>query len=154
MKRKLLSTALALSLFSLHSFSQEISFRSAREKNMGKSALFTYVAERVAADPAIMQNLFAAQMGESMTVKFSDNLQLNGRVMMTEQETNFQSITLRCTNFPGALFTLSKVTDADGSINYVGAIISNNHKDMISLEKDSNGNYAWVKKNLSEILPD
>ena len=154
MKRKLLSTALAVGLCTLQSFSQEINFRSAKEKNEGKQTMFTYIAERTTAEVNLMQNLFASKVGESISVKFTDKLQLNGQVTMAEQENNLQSITLRCTNFPGAIFTLSKVTEADGSVVYTGAILSNNHKDIISLEKNSNGNYAWVKKNLSELLPD
>jgi hypothetical protein len=154
MKRKLLSAALATCLFTLHSFSQEISFRSAREKNNDKPSLFTNVAERTAADVNLMQNLFMYKTGQGVTVKFTDNLQLNGRVVMTEQETKLQSVTIRCTNFPNALLTLSKVTLEDGTVQYTGAILNNQHKDVISLEKESNGNYAWIKKSLSDLLPD
>lgn len=154
MKRKLLSTALAVCLLSLHSFSQELNFRSAKEKNEGKQALFSNAAERVSTDVNLIQNLFNLKTGVGTTIKFASNLQLVGHIVSNEQENNLQSITMRCTNFPGALLTLSKVTLEDGTITYTGAILNHQSKDIIMLEKDDAGNYAWQKKNMSELIED
>lgn len=154
MKLKLLVAATAICLTSLHSFSQEISFRSAKEKNVDKHNLFVNVAERTTADFNLMQNLFNLKTGQGTTIKLSDNLQLMGHVVMTEQQSSMQSITLRCTNFPNALFTLSKVTSEDGTVTYAGAILNHQNKDVINLEKDDTGNYAWIKRNLSELIQD
>jgi hypothetical protein len=154
MKRKLLSTALAICLMSLHAFSQEINFRSAKEKNESKQALFANAAERVSADVNLMQSLFTLQTGKGTTIKFANNLQLVGHIVSNETETNLQTITLRCTNFPGALLTISKVTVEDGTVTYTGAILSHQSKDVIMLEKDEAGNYAWQKKNLSDLIQD
>ena len=154
MKLKLLAAATAICLLSLHSYSQEISFRSAKEKNTDKQSLFVNIAERTNADVSLMQSLFNMKTGQGTTIKLSDNFQLVGHVVMTEQQTNLQSITLRCTNFPNALFTLSKVTLEDGTVTYTGAILNHQNKDVIMLEKDEQGIYAWTKKNLSDLIQD
>lgn len=154
MKLKLLFAATAVCLFSLHSFSQEVSFRSAKEKNANKKSLFANVAERTSADFNLMQNLFDLKTGEGTTIKLSDNLQLVGHVVMKENEASLQTITMQCTNFPGAVFTLSKVTREDGTVSYTGAIMNHQNKDVIFLEKDGNGSYAWTKKNLSDLIQD
>ncbi|HET9057226.1 MAG TPA: hypothetical protein VFN30_10305 [Chitinophagaceae bacterium] len=154
MKSKLLSLATAIWLFSSYSFSQDINFRSAREKNSDKLSLFSNVAEHTPADINLIKNLFGIKMGHAVIIKFSDDLQLNGQVIMVEQETTLQSITIRCTNFPNALLTISKVVKEDGTIQYTGAIINNRYKDIICLEKVGNENYVWTKKNLSDVIPD
>ncbi|MGE5108683.1 MAG: hypothetical protein ACM3H8_14155 [Sphingobacteriales bacterium] len=154
MKLKLLVAATAICLTSQQSFSQEISFRSAKEKNVNKQSLFVNIAERTTADFNLMQNLFNLKTGQGTTIKLSDNLQLMGHVVMTEQQSSMQSVTLRCTNFPNTLFTLSKVTLEDGSVTYTGAILNHQSKDVITLEKDDNGIYAWTKKNLSDLIQD
>lgn len=154
MKLKLLVAATAICLTSQQSFSQEISFRSAKEKNVDKQSLFVNIAERTTADFNLMQNLFNLKTGQGTTIKLSDNLQLMGHVVMTEQQSSMQSVTLRCTNFPNTLFTLSKVTLEDGSVTYTGAILNHQSKDVIALEKDDNGIYAWTKKNLSDLIQD
>lgn len=154
MKLKLLVAATAICLTSQQSFSQEISFRSAKEKNVDKQSLFVNIAERTTADFNLMQNLFNLKTGQGTTIKLSDNLQLMGHVVMTEQQSSMQSVTLRCTNFPNTLFTLSKVTLEDGSVTYTGAILNHQSKDVITLEKDDNGIYAWTKKNLSDLIQD
>lgn len=154
MKRKLLSTALAVCLLSLHSFSQEINFRSAKEKEVNKTALFSNAAERVSISNNLIQNLFSLPAGKGTTIRFANNLQLVGHVVTNDQQPNLQTFTMKCTNYPGALLTISKVTLQDGSVIYTGAILNQESKDIIMLEKDDAGNYAWQKKNLSDLIED
>jgi hypothetical protein len=154
MKRKLLSTVLAMCLLSLNAFSQEFTFRSAKEKNADKQALFANAAERASADVNLMQNLFQLKTGEGTTIKFAKDLQLVGQIVSKEQESHLQTVTMRCTNYPGALLTISKVILEDGSVTYTGAILNHQSKDIIMLEKDATGNYAWQKKNLSDLIQD
>ncbi|RTL58445.1 MAG: hypothetical protein EKK37_08900 [Sphingobacteriales bacterium] len=154
MKRKLLSTALAVCLLSLHSFSQEINFRSAKEKEVNKKTLFSSAAERISITTNQIQNLFSLPTGKGTSIRFAGNLQLVGQVVTNEQQPNLQTFTMKCTNYPGALLTISKVTLQDGSVMYTGAILNHQSKDIIMLEKDDAGNYAWQKKNLSELIQD
>lgn len=154
MKLKLLIAATAICLTSLQSFSQEISFRSAKEKNADKKAVFMNVAERTSTDVNLMQSLFNLTTGQGTTIKLSDNLQLMGHVVSVEQQASTQSITLRSTNFPNTVFTLSKVTAADGSVSFTGAVINHQSKDIIMLEQEQDGKYAWTKKNLSDLIQD
>jgi hypothetical protein len=154
MKRKLLSTVLATCLLSLHSFSQEINFRSAKEKETNKKALFSNAAERVSIGTNFIQKVFELPKGKGTTIKFADNLQLVGEVVTNDLQPNLQTITMKCTNYTGALLTISKVTLKDGSVMYTGAILNQQSKDIIMLEKDATGNYAWQKKNLSDLIED
>ncbi|MBI1780507.1 MAG: hypothetical protein HYR66_03970 [Sphingobacteriales bacterium] len=154
MKRKLLSTVLAICLLHMHSFSQEINFRSAKEKETNKKALFSNAAERVSIGTNFIQKVFELPKGKGATIKFADNLQLAGEVVTNDLQPNLQTITMKCTNYPGALLTISKVTLQDGSVMYSGAILNQQSKDIIMLEKDAAGNYAWQKKNLSDLIED
>ena len=52
------------------------------------------------------------------------------------------------------MFSVSKRTNDDNSITYVGRIVNDKYSDGYELKSDSAGNYFLTKINMSEILQD
>ena len=62
-----------------------------------------------------------------------------------------RTVTIRSTNFNGAVLSLSSLTNDDGTVSFTGRIFSYQHGDAFELqEKDHQ--YYWIKKNLNELM--
>jgi hypothetical protein len=66
-------------------------------------------------------------------------------------ENTLQSVVIRSTNFPGAALSFSKLTKEDGTISYVGRIISFQHGDAYEITME-NGQYFFIKKGFYDLV--
>ncbi len=70
-----------------------------------------------------------------------------------EQDPQLRTVAIQSTNFNGAVLILSSLTNADGTVSFVGRIFSHQHGDAFELQ-EKNNQYYWIKKNLYEMIPD
>ena len=142
-----------ITLYSLCSFGQSQELR-ANGPNGYKPKLFQSLPENISVNAANLNNLLNTPVGHSVSINLSDNsqFQFEGEVVSaSSQENNIQTIVIRSTNYNGARLTLSKITNADGTILYSGRILSFQHGDLLEL-KNQAGHYILVKRKFNDLV--
>ena len=98
---------------------------------------------------------FATTAGQTINLSFSDNFSFSGNVLdNTVKYSNLQSVVLKSAAFNNSIFSLSKRTNPDNSITYVGRIINRNYFDGYELRKDASGNYQLIKIETDRVIQD
>ena len=120
-----------------------------------KKAIFAAYPNSISLSKNTLQQTFSAIPGETINVAFSDQFIYNGTVMSNEVKyANLQSVIIKSAAFGNALFQLSKITNDDNSIAYVGRIINQDVSDGYEIKRDSNDNYRFQKFQTDKILQD
>jgi hypothetical protein len=90
-----------------------------------------------------------------VTIPITQNTVFKGVVSKIKETDNLRIITIKSYEIENVTFIFSNRLLQNGENIYRGVIMSNNHKDILSLEKDEiSSDYIWHKKELSDILPD
>lgn len=124
------------------------------EPNRNKPRLFTQLPDRIDLRTDAISDLFNAPVGQPASFSLADDnrSQFQGDVISAGMaSSNVQRLVIRSTNFPGATFSVSKITQDDGSVVYRGRIISFSHGDVFILE-NKEGRYQLVKKNFYDLV--
>ena len=97
--------------------------------------------------------MLQAEVGKTVSFAFANNVNFQGVVssVATKFENTLQSVVIRSSNFPGAAFSFSKLTKEDGTVSYVGRIISFQHGDAYEITME-NGQYYFVKKGFYDLV--
>lgn len=152
MKRTYLT--LTLFLISIFSFSQETDFKSMKEKNENKPELFNNDEKNININNSFFNKVFFSELGDTLDLDLTPNIKINGTVTNALFTNDFDIISISCLNIPGLRLLMSR-KHFDTEEEYFGVTISMNHKDGLKLEKNKEtGYYQWVKKEMSEIIPD
>jgi len=102
---------------------------------------------------AELNRAFATTAGQSINLSFSDNFSFAGNVTDNAfKYSNLQSVVLKSAAFNNSIFSLSKRTEADNSITYVGRIINTNYFDGYELKKNASGNYQLIKIETDKVI--
>lgn len=124
-----------------------------------KPKLFSNLPDRIPVEINELQSLFAGDSaaGKDVQMRFADRklAGLNGRVVSntTKYDNKIHTLIIRSSNFSGATLTLSSSIQPDGTVKYIGRIISFQHGDLYELEKQ-NDQYVLVKKNFRDLVSD
>ena len=125
------------------------------EPDPNKPLLFSNLPDRI---PVNMDNLSRAMdftVGNAVNLLLSDayQLEVDGIVTSTASKYNnsIQSVVIKSTNYNGAAFTISKITDANGQVNFTGRFISMQHGDLFELISD-NSRYVLVKRKFYDLV--
>lgn len=126
------------------------------EPNYKKLQLFTSLPENIKVNVNNLKELLKSSTGDAVASDLGDGsaFDFNGQVVSTATKYNntIKSVVIRSSNYNGASLTISQLTNEDGSISYTGRIISFNHGDVFELQKQSDGNYAFVKKKFYDLV--
>jgi len=115
-----------------------------------KPNLFKQITRKSQCNFAALGRLFSETgvVGEAISQGFF----LQGEIIENiQQNPNVQSIRIKLTHFPGAIFTLSRIKLEDGSIRYNGHIISSAYNDALVLSLE-NGKYYLTKTELRLLI--
>jgi hypothetical protein len=124
------------------------------EPDQNKPKLFTNLPDRIPVDISNLENLMKVETGKEVSLKSRDNnLQgFSGKVAsIVNKYNNINSVVIRCSNFNGAILTLSSSTKSDGTVKFTGRIISFGHGDLYELQNENN-QYILVKKNFYDLI--
>jgi hypothetical protein len=128
-------------------------FMNKQETN--KPVLFASLPEKITISKDNLQYLFGSPLGKSVSLKAADNnnFEFAGEIISSESKygNSIQSIVMRCTNYEGANFTVSKITNADGAVSYVGRIVSMQHADIYELHQEA-GKFILAKRKLNDLM--
>jgi hypothetical protein len=140
--------------FSLTASAQEQKVQ-VNQPDLNKPKLFASLPDKIVVSNENLTNLFTSSIGRSVNVDIAGS-QLpgfEGEVISTtsKYENSIQSMVIRSTNYNGARLTISKITNADGTVTYSGRIISLQHDDVYELQKEAAG-FVLVKRKLNDLL--
>ena len=125
------------------------------EPDYRKPRLFENSPDQIPINIGILSNLLTAQIGSTVDMNLTDGVAFNFKGEIVSSAAKFQnsmsSVVIRSSNFSGARFTITKITDADGKVNYTGRIISMKNADLYEL-KNINGNYMLIKRNFYDLI--
>jgi len=111
-----------------------------------KPRIFSQFPETIDCSVTQFITAFSSKEGETVTFSFSDNLKITGKVLSNVQKYyNLQSMTVQVPGYLNAVFHLSKQTNQDNSISYVGRILSTGSQDGYEIRKGAAGNYTLKK---------
>jgi hypothetical protein len=99
--------------------------------------------------------VFNATAGQVISLSFSDNFSFSGSVKSNiVKYANMQTAVVVSPAFSNTIFSVSKITMNDGTINYLGRIINKSYFDGFELKKNASGNYQLVKMETDRLMPD
>ncbi len=143
-----------IALCSLGSFAQNPTI-PINEPDYNKPKLFANLPDRIPVSVDDMNSFFNTQLGQTISLSLSTDVQtrFEGTVIALSGSNpdRIETIIIRSTNFNGARFTLSRITNADGSLSYTGRIISFQHGDLYELQ-NKNGVFVLVKRNFYDLV--
>ena len=124
-----------------------------REPDMNRPSLFQNLPEKISCPISDLSALLESEIGKAISFSFTGSLNFQGIVssVASKFDNTLQSIVIRSTNFPGAALSFSKIKKEDGSISYVGRILSFQHGDAYEISKE-NGQYFFVKKGSYDLV--
>ena len=124
-----------------------------REPDMNRPSLFQNLPEKISCRINDLSAFLESEIGKSISFSFTNSLNFHGIVssVASKFDNTLQSVVIRSTNFPGAALSFSKVTREDGSVYYVGRILSFQHGDAYEISQE-NGQYFFVKKGFYDLV--
>jgi hypothetical protein len=128
---------------------------NAQSKSGNKPALFSNFSAVINCPKAELNKAFALAANQNINLSFSDNFLFSGTITSNVVKyANLQTVQIKSAAFGDVTFVLSKITDADKSIRYVGRIINPKYADGYELKKDAFNNYQLIKISTGTILQD
>lgn len=143
-----------ITLSSLCSFAQETAV-PVNEPDLSKPKLFQNLPDVIPVSKESLNGLLSNPVGRNVSVSLSTDarFQFDGQVVSAASKYNntMQSVVIRSSNFNGARFTISRIINDDGTINYSGRIMSFQHADLYEL-KEQAGQLVLVKRNFYDLV--
>ncbi|MBI5856177.1 MAG: hypothetical protein HZB42_00900 [Sphingobacteriales bacterium] len=125
------------------------------EPDYNRPKLFNNLPERISFNPESFFSFQNKQAGSDVRVSLSDKQQIPFEGTLVSSGENIpgkaQSLVIRSTNYNGATLSLSKRVNEDGSVTYIGRLLSFKHGDLFVLQQ-SEGHYELVKKNFYDLV--
>lgn len=117
-----------------------------------KPPQFAAYADRLSCTEAQLAALLNKPANTVISFTLPGGFEFRGIVQSSEQKyTNLKTSIIRSTNFPDAVFSLSKRSDEISGEQYVGRIMSFRHNDVFELQYQ-NGQYTFEKKKFDNLV--
>ena len=141
-----------LSFFFLCSAAQRDQFQPpVNEPDYNKPRLFADLPERMNLDVSTMESLLDLPIGYSIVTKVNDKFPLRGTVVSRIENNGARSVVVRLANRSGATLTFTSTLNPNGTISYIGRIISLRHADAFNIVQQS-GQLVLQKKGLYDLI--
>ncbi len=137
--------SLMLSLIAMTGFSQ----------NSSKPKQFSSFPETINCSEQELSKVFNAAPGQLVTLAFSNNFTFSGSVTSNlVKYSNLRTAVVVSPDYSNTIFSVSKITNNDGSISYIGRIINKNYFDGFELKKNTTGVYQLTKIETDRVIQD
>jgi len=123
------------------------------EPDYNKPHLFADLPDKMPVKVSNLETLLDLEPGDPVNVAISTNFHIIGSVISksSERDLNVKSIVIKSINRKGAIFTYTKTVKEDGTVKYLGRIISTKNSDAYVIEKEED-QYILKKKNLYDLI--
>lgn len=136
------------SLLSLLSFGQQ----PVRQVLPFKPMLFSRLPEKSIITASQLGRLFTAGSMQTVNIPLGAGNFLEGIVRdKTAKNKNVTSVTIQCTNYDGALLTISRITGNNSSCTYIGRVVNIQYGDVLLLTQKNN-QYFLMKEKQSLVI--
>jgi len=138
-------------------FTLLISFTSTRAQVISerRPTLFAAFAKTIDFPKTELEKIFTTPEGRTIKLSLGNNVGLTGVVTSSIQRyNNLQSVIVKLNNLDNTVLGISKRTNDDKSITYIGRIINTKYADAFELKTDANGNYFINKRNTADLIED
>jgi len=123
------------------------------QTTIAKPKLFSNFSDNIICSQQEFSKVFSASVNQNINISFSSVFSFSGTVTSNVVKYgNLQTAIIRSAAFDGAILVLSKITNADNSIDYVGRIISTKYFDGYELKKDATNNYQLIKIETDKVI--
>jgi len=137
------------------SFSQTIQFQSAKDRNVNKPQLFTKDTTKSLFNEYYIDDVLSMSIDEEVEIELTKHTTFKGKVTSIHNHHPTNIMALKSHDVKDLMLIVSKVIIMPGEIMYRALLISNDHKDVLVLEKDDHdGKYYWNKKEVADLIPD
>ncbi|MEO7294207.1 MAG: hypothetical protein ABIW34_13950 [Ginsengibacter sp.] len=117
--------------------------------------LFAAFAKTINFPKTELEKIFTTPEGRTIKLSLGENVGLTGVITSSIQRYhNLQSVIVRLNNLDNTIFGISKRTNDDNSISYIGRILNTKYADAFEVKSDANGNYFINKKNTADLIED
>lgn len=125
------------------------------QNNGSKPKQFNNFPNTINCSEQEISKIFNATPGQLISLAFSNNFTFSGSVKNNiVKYANLQTAIVVSPDYSNTIFSVSKITNADGSISYIGRIINKNYYDGFELKKNELGNYQLIKMETDRVMPD
>ncbi|HEX7845723.1 MAG TPA: hypothetical protein VF476_07945 [Chitinophagaceae bacterium] len=126
------------------------------EPNYNKPLLFAELPDKIPVEASYLKNVLtnSSAIGKDVQFRLANSKvdHFSGSVIsFAGKETGANSVTIRSSNFIGAIMNISEVTLPDGTMTYRGHVISMQHGDLLELQKIE-GQYYFVKRKFYDLI--
>lgn len=102
-----------------------------------------------------LAKVFNAVPGQPISLSFSSNFTFSGIVKNSVAKySNLRSAVITSPDYANTIFSISKITRADGTLAYVGRIINKDYFDGYELKRSITGTYQLIKIETDRVIPD
>ncbi len=119
-----------------------------------KTSLFTNVSSSFQANISELDKAFLAKEGGSVQLKFSNFVFAGNIISSVERYGKLSSIIVKSTSLNNTLLSLSKRTNEDNTVTYIGRILNESYADGYELNKNTDGTYSFNKIKAEDLLQD
>lgn len=139
-------------LYVLFSF---ISITGFSQNNSQKPKQFDSFPATVICNEQELARVFNTAQGQNINLSFSDNFNFSGTITSNIiKYNNLQTAIIVSPDYTNTIFNVSKITNQDGTVSYIGRIINKNFFDGFELKQSSTGNYQLTKIETDRVMPD
>lgn len=120
-----------------------------------KPKQFSSFPETINCSEQELAKVFTASPGQNISLAFSNNFTFTGSVKSNlAKYANLQSAVIVSPDYSNTIFSVSKISNADGTTSYVGRIINKNYFDGFELKKNASGTYQLKKVETDRVIQD
>lgn len=120
-----------------------------------KPKQFSNFPEKIDCSEQELAGIFNATTGQAISLSFSNNFTFTGNVTSNiVKYANLQSAIIVLPDYFNTIFSVSRITNNDGSFSYIGRIINKNYFDGYELKKNTSGNYELKKIETDRVIQD
>lgn len=152
MKIQKISTFLVLLLCGLFASAQENSV-PLNSTAHGRERLFADLPDKMPLQETDLESLLELPVGAKVSATVTRNFSIVGNVVSRSNGSDaaVQSVVIKTTNRLGSTFTVTRITDKDGSVSYIGRMLNRSGSDALEIIKEGQ-EYTIHKKATSDLL--
>jgi hypothetical protein len=123
------------------------------EPDYNKPKLFSDLPEKLTLNLTNMETLLSLSVGASVNTLMANGFPLIGTVVSKSnpKDATVKSVVIKSRTRQGAVLTFTRITAADGTISYIGRLISKDAGDAFQIVKES-GQYVFRKQGLYDLI--